>query len=231
MAGIENTIIARLEKAGEKFEVLVDPKNAYDYKVGAKRDFANVLMFEEVFKDARKGDRQSPGALKKAFGTDDPIEVAKRIFAEGELQLTTDQRRKVLEEKRAKIVALIARNCIDPRMKAPHPPARIEAAMDQARVHVDPFKSAEEQMEKIIDELREIIPISMQKVKVAIRLPAQFAARAYGVLKEYGIQREEYGNDGSLLAVCEIPAGVQGEFYDKLNRLTSGLVQTKLLDK
>ncbi|MFA6048602.1 MAG: ribosome assembly factor SBDS [Candidatus Micrarchaeia archaeon] len=231
MTGIENTIIARLEKGGEKFELLVDPKLAYDYKTGAKRDLNNVLVFEEVFKDARKGERQSPSAVKKFFGTADVFEVARRIFADGELQLTTDQRRKALEEKRVKVIALISRNCIDPRTKAPHPPARIEAAMEQARVKMDAFRPAEEQMNEIIEELREIIPISMEKVRVAVKIPPQFAPRSFSVLKEYGLQREEYANDGSLVAVCEIAAGMQGEFYDKLNRLTGGQVQTKLLDK
>ncbi len=231
MTAIENTIIARLEKGGEKFELLVDPKLAYDYKTGAKKELNNVLVFEEVFKDARKGERQSPSAVKKFFGTTDVFEVAKKIFAEGELQLTTDQRRKALEEKRAKIIALIARICIDPRAKAPHPPARIEAAMEQARVKIDEFESVDKQAGEIIEELREIIPISLEKVRVAIKIPAQNAARSFGLLKEYGLQREEYANDGSLIAVCELPAGMQSEFYDKLNKLTAGQVQTKLLEK
>ncbi len=229
MSGIENTLIARLERNGEHFEILVDPKKSYDYKTGAKKDFENVLMFDEIFKDAKKGERQTTPAIQKAFGTTDPVEVAKLIMRDGDLQLTTDQRRKILEEKRLKIIALIARNCVDPRAKTPHPPQRIEAAMEQARVSVDAFKPAEEQMLAIIEKLREIIPISMQQAKIAAKIPGQFAAKAYGALKEYGLQKEEWGNDGSLLIVCEMPAGMQGEFFDRLNKLTSGQAQTKVL--
>ena len=32
-----------------------------------------------------------------------------------------------------------------------------------------------------------------------------------------------------LICVCEIPAGMQGEFFDKLNKMTGGSVQTKQL--
>lgn len=231
MSGIENTIIARLEKGGERFEILVDPKLGYAYKTGQKKDLDNVLAFEEVFKDANKGDRHTASALKKAFGTEDVRTIAQKIFHDGELQLTTDQRRRLLEEKRVKIIALIARSAVDPRTKAPHPPARIEAAMEQARVHIDAFKSAEEQVPKIIDELREIIPISTQEIKVAVRVPASHVARCYGVLKEYGIKKEEYSSDGSLIALLEIPAGIQAEVYDRLNRLTSGQVQTRLIER
>ncbi|HEV8290231.1 MAG TPA: ribosome assembly factor SBDS [Candidatus Norongarragalinales archaeon] len=229
MSAIQNTIIARYEKAGEKFEILVDPKLAYDYKTGVKKDLNNVLVFEEVFKDANKGDRQTTAAIQKAFHTTDIMEVAKQIFAHGELQLTTEQRRKALEEKRLKLVALIARNAIDPRAKTPHPPQRIEAALESARFHVDAFKPAEEQMNAAIEAIREIIPISLEKIKIAVKIPAEFAAKAYGALKEYGISKEEWLNDGSLACIVEMPAGIQGEFYDRLNKMTGGQVQTKQL--
>jgi ribosome maturation protein SDO1 len=226
---LENAIIARIEKAGEKFELFVDPKLAYDYKTGQKKDLNNVVLVDEVFKDARKGERQTASAVKKFFGTDEFQKVAETILKEGELQLTTDQRRKIVEEKRLKLVNLIARNCVDPRTKAPHPPARIEAALETARYHIDEFKSAEEQLEKAIDSLIEIIPIKMEKARIAVKIPVEHTAHAYSMLKEYGVQKEEWGSDGSLLAVIEIPAGIQGEFYDKLNKATQGAAQTKVM--
>jgi ribosome maturation protein SDO1 len=229
MPGIQNTIIARYEKGGERFEVLVDPKLAYDYRTGAKRDLNNVLITEEVFKDANKGDRQTSTALQKAFGTTDPVQVAHRILMEGDLQLTTEHRRKVLEEKKAKVIAIIARNAVDPRTKAPHPPARIQAALEQARVHIDAFKSAEEQVPAAIEALREILPISLEQAKVAVKVPAEHAPRVYGLLKEFGLQKEEWTSSGALVAVLEMPAGLQAEFYDKLNKATGGSAETKKL--
>jgi ribosome maturation protein SDO1 len=229
MPGIQNTIIARYEKGGERFEVLVDPKLAYDYRTGAKKDLNNVLITEEVFKDANKGDRQTSTALQKAFGTTDPVQVAHRILMEGDLQLTTEHRRKVLEEKKAKVIAIIARNAVDPRTKAPHPPARIQAALEQARVHIDAFKSAEEQVPAAIEALREILPISLEQAKVAVKVPAEHAPRVYGLLKEFGLQKEEWTSSGALVAVLEMPAGLQAEFYDKLNKATGGSAETKKL--
>ncbi len=229
MTGIENTIVARLEKAGERFELLVDPKLAYDYKTGAKKDLANVVLVEEVFKDARKGERQTSGAIKKCFGSEDINVIAAKIFADGELQLTTEQRRKSVEEKRLRIIDLIARNAVDPRTKAPHPPQRIEKALEQARFGVDAFKSAESQMEEAIESIREIIPISMEQARVAIKVPPEFAPKCYGALKEFGMKREEWLPDGSLAAVCEMPAGLTSQFYDKLNKLTAGQAQTKVM--
>ena len=229
MTGIENTITARIEKGGEKFEILVDPKLGFDFKTGVRKDLANVLLADEVFKDANKGERQTASALKKAFGTDNIEEIAKIIFRDGELQLTTDQRRKLLEEKKAKVIALIAHNAIDPRAKTPIPTLRIQNALEQARFGFDAFKPAEEQMMEAIEAIREIIPISIEKIRVAVKIPAEHSARAYGTLKEFGLQKEEWTSQGDLVCVCEIPAGMQGEFYDRLNKLIAGSVQTKQL--
>ena len=40
---------------------------------------------------------------------------------------------------------------MDPKTKAPHPRQRIELAMDQAGIHIDPFKSISEQVKTIIE--------------------------------------------------------------------------------
>ncbi|MBI5226077.1 ribosome assembly factor SBDS [Candidatus Micrarchaeota archaeon] len=229
MTGIENTITARLERNGEHFEILVDPKKGYEYKTGQKKDFSNVLAFDEVFKDANKGERATGAAMKKVLGTDNIMDAAKYILDHGELQLTTDQRRKAVAEKRIKIIALIAATVMDPKSKAPHPPARIELALDEARFHVDAFKRAEEQVDAAIESIREIIPISTEKIKVAVKVPAQFAPKCYGLLKEYGIQKEEWGNDGSITVVLEMPVAMEAAFYDRLNSQTSGQTQTKRL--
>ena len=71
--------------------------------------------------------------------------------------------------------------------------------------------------------------MKFDKVKIAVKVPAAFAHRCYGTLKSYGIQQEQWASDGSLLAVVEIFGGLQGEFYDKLNKMTTGQVETRLV--
>jgi ribosome maturation protein Sdo1 len=41
---------------------------------------------------------------------------------------------------------------MDPKTKSPHPRKRIELAMDEAGVHVDPFKPVSEQVKTIIEQ-------------------------------------------------------------------------------
>ncbi|MFH1470125.1 MAG: ribosome assembly factor SBDS [Candidatus Micrarchaeota archaeon] len=229
MTSLDHAIIARLDSHGERFEILVDPKLGYDYKTGKKPDLVNVLVAEEVFKDARRGERHKSDAVKKIFGTEDINEIAKKILKDGEIQLTTEQRKHMLEEKQKKIVAFFARECVDPRTGAPHPPQRIEKAMEEARIKIDPFKDAESQIDDVMKELRILLPLKFEKVKIAVRLPADVAVRAYGSVKEFGIQKEEWQKNGDLIAVVEMPAGMQGEFFDRIGRATSGKAETKIV--
>ena len=43
--------------------------------------------------------------------------------------------------------------------------------------------------------------------------------------------REEWGADGSYMAVVEMLAAAQSDFYDKMNSLTHGEVQIKVIKK
>src|SRR3989475_13230837 len=86
----------------------------------------------------------------------------------------------MLEAKRKQIVQYIAANAINPQTGAPHPPQRIENAMEEAKVHVDPFKAGEEQVKEVLDALRPLIPIRCEKVRRAVKLSAEDSAKAYG---------------------------------------------------
>ncbi|MDD5317254.1 MAG: ribosome assembly factor SBDS [Candidatus ainarchaeum sp.] len=229
MVSLDDAVIARISVNGKHFELFVDPDAAFKYKTGAKTDLSNILVVEEVFEDARKGERHTEAEIKKAFQTTDINKIAEIMLKRGEVPVTTEQKKRLLEEKQKKIVAIIAREAIDPRTGAPHPPQRIERAMEEARVRIDEFKDAEAQIEEVLKELRPILPLKFEKVKVAARIPAEYANRIYGAVKQYGIRQEEWQKDGSLIVVVEMPAGMQGEFYGQLNKLTAGSVETKVV--
>jgi len=228
MVSLDRAIIGRIVKNGEHFELFLDPDNAYAYIEKKKPDLRNILVSEEVFKDAKKGDRHGPAAVKKAFGTNDIYAILKEVFDKGEVQLTTEQKHRMAEDKKKAIIAMITREAIDARTGAPIPDRRIELAMEEVRFHVDPFAPAKDQMESLVKQLRLKIPIKFEKVKLDVRIPAAHAPRAYGVLKYYGLKREEWTQSGDFIGLIEIPAGMQAEVIDKLNKATSGEVQIRV---
>ena len=221
--------IARLTHEGEHFEILVKPDQALDYRLGKINSLSEVLASETIFADANKGTKPSDDKLKKAFGTTETLKIAEIILRKGMLQLTTDQRRHMTDEKRKQIVFFISRQCIDPRTKLPHPPSRIEQAMEQIHYSIDPFKETEEQARDIIKLLRPILPLRMEQVNVNIRIPPEYASKAYGTVKGFGtIKHEEWRADGSWSALVEMPAGSYAPFLEKIGEITKGNAEAKI---
>jgi ribosome maturation protein SDO1 len=230
MVTLDKAIIASYDREGKRFEVYVDPDAAYAYLEQRKPDLKNILVAEEIYENAKKGERAKATDVQKIFGTTDIMQILQLILREGEVQLTTEQRRKRVEERRKQIIAILLREAIDPRTKAPHTQQRIEMALEEAKVHVDPFKDPRDQIPEITKKLIMILPMKFEKVKVAVKTPPQFAHRCYGTLKSYGIQQEQWQKDGSLIVLVEIFAGMQGEFFDKLNKMTQGQIETRIVE-
>ncbi|NPA85988.1 MAG: ribosome assembly factor SBDS [bacterium] len=228
-------VVARLRVKDKIFEILVDPDLAFEYKIKKKQiSIYNILAVDEIFKDARKGEKFSPTELKKVFGTEDVYQIAKKILEEGELQITTEQRRQLIEQLRKQIAFLISRYAIDPRTKAPHPPERILTAMEKARVSIDPFKSAEEQVEGVIEAIKKknVLPMIIATRKLEVVIPAEIAPKIYSQVKRIsGIKSEEWLNDGSCRIVLEVPAGVVDEIIGKINKLGEGKISFRILEQ
>jgi len=220
---MDKVTVVRLAVEGEKFEILVKPDPALENKLGKRKEISGVLVSDEVYSDSGKGTRASTEKLMKAFKTTDPTTIAALILQKGDLNLTTDQRRKMVTEKRKQIIDFIAKSFVDPRSHLPHPPLRIEQAMDDARVSVDPFRGTDEQIKDIIEQLRAIIPLKSENMLLEILVPAQFAAQSYSVLKSYGtLKKEEWQSNGSLKVILDIPAAARANVIDRLGSVTKG---------
>lgn len=222
--------LAKLKKGGKNFEVVVNPDEAISYKKGGSVEIKDVLRSEEVFQDAKRGEMASESDMKQLFNVSDPVKLAEIILKEGEIQLTTEYRDKLREEKRKRIMHLIQRNAADPKTMLPHPMTRIENAFEQIKFKIDEFRTAEEQVDEAVKVLRTVLPLKIEQVVIEINVPPQFAHQAFGMLKKTGsLKGETWGNDGGLLVKLEIPAGLQEEVMSKLNNMTHGGVEIKVV--
>ena len=219
----EKVTVVRYTFSGDKFELLVKPDSAFDYKLGKITEISKILVSDEIYTDSSKGNRATNEKLMQVFKTNDPAKIAEIIMKKGELNLTTEQRKKMTLEKRKQLVTFIAKTYVDPRSHLPHPPLRIEQALDDGRVSIDPFKNAEEQVKDIVEKLRPIIPLKSENIILEISVPAQFVAQSYTVLKSTGtLKKEDWQTNGSLKAILEIPAAARPNVIDRLGAITKG---------
>lgn len=215
-------------KRDKKFEILVEPDPAKEAKLeGKDHEIQRLLFVQEVFLDADKGDRASPDDLEEEFNTRQVLEAAEKIFKQGDMQLTTEQKREIREDKRKQIINMISRRVQNPKTGNPHPPKRVENALEEAGFHVDADRDVEEQFKEAIDDLRPIIPVSLDEKIVAIKIPNDDAGKAYDKIQNAAEIKEEQWGSEYFYAKIKIPAGILSELMEEIQEITGGEAQLK----
>jgi rRNA metabolism SBDS family protein len=214
---------ARVTKSGKHYEVLVDLDEAL--KVSKGEGNINVAVLgDAVFHNLKSGERVSMDDLEINFGTNNFEEVAEKIIKSGEVVRTEASMKENQDKKYKQVVDFLVRNAISPEDR-PYTPDRIMKALKEAHVNIK-NKPIESQVEEILDQLGKVLPISVERKKVKLLIPAVHSGKAYGIVKEFMI-KEDWKNNGDLEVLVEIPSGLVMDFYDKVNGATSGSVMSE----
>ncbi len=221
MSHLDKAVIARLKIKSHTFEIFVDLEKALKFREGKISDIRDVLVYEEIYKDAKKGERVSSDVLNEVFGTDDILEVASQIVKKGDIQITTEYRRKLIEQKRNQIIEILRRTIIDPVTKLPYTRERIEDLLEKVRVNIDPFKPAERQVDDIIKEIKKKVPIKVEYITFLVKIEYSHTKAIGLIKKKYKVLKEDWTDIG-WKALIEVPTAIKGEFYDDIARWTNG---------
>ena len=212
-------VTAKIKLNGKNYEILVDIDKALEVKKG-KGDASQTLVSEAVFKNIKSGERASESDLQETFKTEDIYKIAEKIIKSGEIEIPSEYKNKERGEKLKQVVDFLVRNVVDPRTGNPYTPTRIEESISQAGVNIE-NKPVEEQISRILEKLRTVLPIKIETKKLKVTVPSIHTGRVYGLLQEYK-EKEEWKNNGDLICIINIPIGMQMDFYDKLNNVTHG---------
>jgi len=221
MVSMDDSVLARMEKGGKRYELLVDPEMVDDFKNDPDSiNLDDFLVMDEVFHDARGGERPTEEAIQNTFNTQDILEITKVILDKGSIQLTTNQRKSMVERMRQKIIHHIHSQAVDPKTKSPHPITRIELALDESRYSVDPFKKLDLQIKDAVDKLKLLIPLSFETVRLAFKIPGSGYGTSQRLLRQYQV-KEGWLEDGSWACVIDCPAGMKGEIIGMIMKVSS----------
>ena len=216
MVSLDNAVLARLEKGGKRYEALVDPDLVEEWRDDSSRiDLDEFMAMDEIFHDARAGERPTEDALMKAFQPLDVTTILNVILEKGSIQLTTAQRKARVENIRQQIIHHIHSQAVDPRSKSPHPRTRIELALEESKYSVDPFKRLEQQVSDAIAILKPLIPLSFESLRLAFRIPGKAYGSVSQLLRSYQ-QKEGWLENGDWACVVEIPAGMKGDIIGQV---------------
>ena len=216
MVSLDDAVLARLEKGGKRYEALVDPDLVEQWKEDSTDiNLDDFMAMDEIFHDARAGERPTEDALMKAFETLDVASILRIILTKGSIQLTTAQRKARVENMRQQIIHHIHSQAIDPKSKSPHPRTRIELALEESKYSVDPFKRLEDQVKDAIAKLKPLIPLSFESVRLAFRIPGSAYGSVSQILRTHQ-RKEGWLENGDWACVVEIPAGMKGDLIGQV---------------
>lgn len=218
-------VLARSKIKGKNFEILVDVDKALEFKKSGQGNISEIVESDVIFTDSKKGLKASGDDLKKAFGTEDFNEVCEKIIKSGDIQVPAEYREKERGEKFKQVVDFLVKNAVNPQSGLPYTPDKIESSLKEAGINIE-NKPIDVQITGIIEKLNQVIPIKVETKKIQITIPAQYTGQAYGIINPYKESEEWLGN-GDLKVIVNIPAGLQMEFYDKLNNITHGAALTE----
>ena len=133
MVSLEDAVIARLETGGNRFEILIDPNEAQAFKDGDEIDWEDSIAVDGIWTDSAKGERAPENILDDIFESSNLIDIYKRILTEGTIQLTSEQKKEMIDKKKKQILSHIVANAMNPQTGGAHPPQRIENAIVEAK--------------------------------------------------------------------------------------------------
>ena len=216
MVSLDDAVLARLEKGGKRYEALVDPDLVEQWREDSSAiELDDFMAMDEIFHDARAGERPTEEALKNTFQTLEVEAILNIILEKGSIQLTTAQRKARVENMRQQIIHHIHSQAIDPKSKSPHPRTRIELALDESKYSVDPFKRLEDQVKDAIAKLKPLIPLSFESVRLAFRIPGSAYGSVSQLLRPYQ-KKEQWLENGDWACVVELPAGMKGDMIGQV---------------
>jgi ribosome maturation protein SDO1 len=215
-------VTARIKVKGKQFEIHVDLDEALKVRAG-KGDLLSALDTPQVYTDVKKGQIAPQKELLDAFGTSDVYEIARKIIVSGEVQKTQDFRDAERETRIKQVITLLLKNAVDQHGR-PYTEERLRRAIEEVHYAFD-ARPAEQQLPPLLEKLKTVLPIRIETKRIRLVVPARFTGQVYGLLKDYK-ESEEWLANGDLAAIVVLPAGMQLDFYDKLNAVTHGAIQS-----
>ena len=219
----KDIILVRYKKGGKKFEVATFPGKVKQWRDGKVASLDDVVQQRAIYTNIGNGIQAGAAELSSAFPETTSAEaILIEILTKGEVQMTAAERKEQLEQKRKEIVNHLHKYFVNPKTGLPHPVVRIESALEELKVRIDPDMPANKQVAAIIKNLPSILPIKKQEMRGVLTIPHKHVGAAHGVVSSYvKIETEQWGDTGCHMTIVSNP-GDWNSLITVLNDITKG---------
>lgn len=209
-------------------ELLCKQNTVTPYREG-KLGRDKVLIIDEIFKNSSKGDRAKGSELQEVFGTENMNDCINMMLEKGDYPLSTEERKKKVEEKRAEIKNYIFSNYTDEKGLR-FPMTRVEAALAEMKAKIDGDTPTDKQLKPILKKLPEIIRVKKrQGVRGVFRIRHQYLGKCQSVIQMNStVLSERYVAKGAIIEVSLLPQQ-QDYLLETIAKLTDGQFKFDIL--
>ncbi|KAK1733785.1 ribosome maturation protein SBDS [Skeletonema marinoi] len=169
---LTNVAVVRLSRGGHRFEVACYRNKIVNYRQGTETDLSEVLQTERIFTNVSKGQFANSKTLKKCFDTSNEEEVCRFILANGDVQVSDQERAAQLESTAREVASMVSEKCVHPISRRPYTLPQIRDGMKAAGFMVHPTRNIKQQFLDCVRLLQEkrVLDIERAKMKLAIVL-------------------------------------------------------------
>ncbi|MHA2250839.1 MAG: ribosome assembly factor SBDS [Candidatus Kariarchaeaceae archaeon] len=224
--------LVKYSSHGKRYEIIVDPEAAWLFKQGEDVPIDDIVEGYSIFENISKGLKADIDGLDSIFGTTDEKKIIKLMLENGELQITHEQRKRFLKEKRDEIIEYLVKHAVNPRTKTPHPAARIEKAIDDVGVRIDRKEPTSDQALRVLKEIQQVLPMQIETATIEFVIPAKDTGKMYGYMQGSGdVLKEEWVKDGSLTMIIRVPAGIVAKILEEVSDRSKGRIRSSVIDR
>jgi ribosome maturation protein Sdo1 len=173
--------LINIKKGENNYDILVNSKKYWkfsqkikQYKKQFSKELDSMEMFQNIgmefneivenpiiYSDIHKNMRASNDELLNGFGTIDPVLICVEILINGTAQISKKERKKKRKLMENKLINFICNRVKNPRNNRPYTRKKILTSLKNIKYHIDLDEAVEDQFDKVITDLRKILPISI----------------------------------------------------------------------
>ena len=205
------------------FEIYCKPGSIDRYRE-ENLAISNVVQTDNIYLDIKKGNVAKETDLEKNFGTSDYEECIKVMLDKGEYSLTTEERRKKVEQRKREIISYISKNYVDTKTNIKITIDIIEETLKKIKMTIDPHISGNKQAKDIIRKFINCYPVKKISIDGSLNIPYYLQEKMNKILSKYSDISSIYKNENICKTIYDlsIAPGDFDELMNVLQKVTNG---------
>ncbi|ORM39669.1 Ribosome maturation protein SBDS [Babesia sp. Xinjiang] len=167
---LTNVATVRLKIGGSRFEIACYKNKVLNWRSGVETDIQEVLQSPCIFTSITKGKLAKTDELLEVFGTKEIDTICKQILDKGEMQVSKEERKQMLQAMFKDVVTILSEVSINPKTGHPLTSSLIENTLKASAFSVTLKEPAKKQALKALAHLQQLYPNEIARSQMRLKI-------------------------------------------------------------